>query len=198
MDCVKEYKTDKGTVKIYPDSCAESPRDWDNIVTLHTTDGCPYFDNESKFDSYEDLIEYYGVERSGYDWKAMHRDARTLVEAAKKKGDILKPISVYSHSGDSIYIGLPADHFDGRWDCSLLGFGIDDSETIKNEFNGDTEVAERVFDGEIKTLSEYVAGEVYGYKLFNEEDEEIDSCWGFYGDNPAENGMEDYVGKEVA
>ena len=196
---IKEYRTEKGLVRIYSDYDAESPRNWDNAVKLHTSKGCPYFDNESKFDDYEDLIEYYGVERSGCDWNAMHRDARALTEAAKKKGDIVKPISVYSHSGNSIYIGLPADHFDGRWDCSLIGFGILDSETIKKEWDGDMEKAEECFSSEIGILSAWVAGEVYGYELLDPEtEEEIDSCWGFYGWDVSENGIEENVGKEIA
>lgn len=199
MECLKTYKTERGIVEIYQDIYPENPRNWDNAVKLHTTKGCPYFDNESSFKTYDDLLEYYGVTQSGYDWDAMIRDARNITEAARKKGDIVKPISVYSHSGDYIYIGTPADHYDGRWDCSLLGFGIIDSETIEKEWNGDYEAAEKCFEGEIKTFSEYVSGDVYGFILKDPEtEEELDSCWGFYGRDENENGIADEVGEEIA
>lgn len=196
---VREYKTEKGLVRIHVESEPVSPRVWDNVVTLHTRQGCPYFDNESPYETYDELITHYGVTQSGYDRPAMYRDIENLINAAKEKGDIVKPLSIYSHSGDYLYIGTPKDHFDGRWDCSLVGFGIIDSETIKREWDGDIEVAEKYFKGEIETLSHYIAGEVYWYELLDAETGEvIDSCGGFYGSDVSQNGIEDYVGKEVA
>lgn len=38
--------------------------------------------------------------------------------------------------------------------------------------------------GEVETYDQYLTGDVYGYKVFkveNGEEEELDSCWGFYG-----------------
>jgi len=32
----------------------------------------------------------------------------------------------------------------------------------------------------------------------DEEGDEIDSCWGFFGDNPMENGIADHIGTELA
>lgn len=34
---------------------------------------------------------------------------------------------------------------------------------------------------EVDLYSQYVNGEVYGYKVIDPEGKEIDSCWGFYG-----------------
>ena len=52
--------------------------------------------------------------------------------------------------------------------------------------------------GEVETYSQWANGEVYGFRLikvdeYNKEIEEIDSCWGFYGSDPRENGIEDYI-----
>jgi hypothetical protein len=53
--------------------------------------------------------------------------------------------------------------------------------------------------GEIKVLNQYMTGDVYGFRAFNVVDNELDestedSCWGFYGDDEKENGMEDHYG----
>lgn len=73
------------------------------------------------------------------------------------------------------------------------------------------EVADHYLEGEMKTYDQYVRGDVYGYKLTKkviqqdkcphcgeviseyEDEEEVDSCWGFYGDCLEENGILDYL-----
>ena len=59
--------------------------------------------------------------------------------------------------------------------------------------------------GEVETYDQYLRGEVYGYVVEKKvgcaccghvEIEEVDSCWGFYGDDPNENGMKDNVETE--
>lgn len=61
-----------------------------------------------------------------------------------------------------------------------------------------------IMEGEVEDYDTYLRGEVYGYILYElgddpEEDseetaEEIDSCWGFYGDDLLENGIPDNCG----
>jgi hypothetical protein len=36
-----------------------------------------------------------------------------------------------------------------------------------------------IIEGEVKTYNQYLAGDVYGYVVSN-DNEPIDSCWGFY------------------
>ena len=60
--------------------------------------------------------------------------------------------------------------------------------------------------GEVETYDQYICGDVYGFKVFKvetcdngcEHEEEIDSCWGFFGDNFIENGLIEHVDKEFA
>ncbi len=59
----------------------------------------------------------------------------------------------------------------------------------------------------IETWNQYLSGDVYGYRLFynpadlNEDEiddmDELDSCWGFYGDDVKENGMEEHFSPEI-
>lgn len=63
--------------------------------------------------------------------------------------------------------------------------------------------AAAMLEGEVKTYDQYLRGDVYGFHLEKEipgeddeepEYEEIESCWGFYGDTLEESGMMDYIG----
>lgn len=81
------------------------------------------------------------------------------------------------------------------------------------------EVAEYCIKGEMETLDCYVRGDVYGYTLTKkvhiceeeicphcgkaisskeyDEEEEVDSCWGFYGNCIEENGILDNIGSDL-
>lgn len=65
------------------------------------------------------------------------------------------------------------------------------------------ERAREVLEGEVEVYDQYLTGDVYGCSLYEadipEDDsepdwEEIDSCWGFYGSDILENGIEDNIG----
>jgi hypothetical protein len=50
-------------------------------------------------------------------------------------------------------------------------------------------------EGEVKTLDNYIKGNVYWFKIEDENGYEVDSCGGFIGDIE-ENGMLEYLSKE--
>ena len=193
------FLTDQDTiVHVERDDCTDSPRDWDNVGTLLLGDNSCLGKNEAgdMFPTWEGLLEHYGVEMSGH----LGDDVRAVREAAKGLGDVVLPVSTYEHGGMEVYIGLPEDHFDGRWDCSFQGLIMADKETIRENWGEGPdayETAENVLRGEIKDLDTWAQGEVYGYTEYNKMGEEIDACWGFYGDNPNENGISDSTGHIV-
>ena len=55
--------------------------------------------------------------------------------------------------------------------------------------------------GEVETYDQYLTGDVYGFEYQEvlvypdgrEEVVEEDSCWGFYGSDPATNGIADHL-----
>ena len=69
--------------------------------------------------------------------------------------------------------------------------------------------AERALDGEVETFQQWAEGDVYGFVVEEWEPScdcadcdagdwvAIDSCWGFYGSDPFENGMSDHVDEEL-
>ena len=73
----------------------------------------------------------------------------------------------------------------------------------KNEWIAEmTQGAEKYLDGEVETYDQYLCGEIYGFVLTKKCDscgnkhEEIDSVWGFYGDDYGKNGMKGHIQEE--
>lgn len=99
------------------------------------------------------------------------------------------PLWLYDHSGITISCGDRVYPYNDRWDSGLVGWIVyarqkDDGEDWR----------ERAFDrmqAEVEEYDQYLQGEVYGFTLY-ENGEEIDSCWGYYGDDLAKNGILDY------
>lgn len=101
------------------------------------------------------------------------------------------PLWLHDHSG----LSMDCDtRFRGSWDDSNVGWIVtaitDCSDNTKNE-------AERIMRDEVKTYSDYLSGENYGYTLYREEHgewKEIDRAFGFIGSDVFENGITYSVG----
>jgi hypothetical protein len=105
------------------------------------------------------------------------------------------PISMYEHSGISLWLGSKWGHPDAQWDCSSIGFAYVEKKTAEKEMpqrkltdeqkNDWKKWAYAMMEGEMETYNKYVSGEVYGYMIEDEEGEEASNvhlcgCWGFY------------------
>lgn len=105
------------------------------------------------------------------------------------------PISMYEHSGISLWLGSKWGHPDAQWDCSSIGFAFVEKKTAEKEMpqrkltdeqkNGWKQWAYAMMEGEMETYNKYVSGEVYGYMIEDEEGDEASNshlcgCWGFY------------------
>lgn len=101
------------------------------------------------------------------------------------------PLRLHNHSG----LSMDCDtRFRGSWDDNNVGWIVtaitDGSDNTKNE-------AERIMRDEVKTYSDYLSGENYGYTLYREEHgewKEIDRAFGFIGSDVFENGIVYSVG----
>jgi hypothetical protein len=56
-----------------------------------------------------------------------------------------------------------------------------------------TEYAKTMLQNEVKTYDQYLKGDVFGFLLEDQQGNYIDSCWGFYGEDPFLNGMHDQM-----
>jgi hypothetical protein len=97
------------------------------------------------------------------------------------------------------------------WDSGLAGVIVCDKKKAMKEYGYKKpckalkEKVEKYLDGEIEDLDTYCRGEIYGFRTFDADDNEIDSCWGFYsqeeaiaeGKSMAEYDYEQKNGKEL-
>lgn len=108
---------------------------------------------------------------------------------------VILPISMYEHSGISLWLGSKWGHSDAQWDCSSIGFAYVEKATAEKEMpqrkltyeqrNDWKKWAYAMMEGEMETYNKYVSGEVYGYMIEDEEGEEASNfhlcgCWGYY------------------
>jgi hypothetical protein len=102
-------------------------------------------------------------------------------------GYIYHRVYGYEHGGQTVSI----NPFSCPWDSGLLGFIAVHKDKIRQEFGWKRISQKRedqilsYLEGEVKTFAQYLEGDVYGYRIFDEQGEEVDSCWGYYGRDAA-------------
>lgn len=103
------------------------------------------------------------------------------------------PISMYDHSGITLWLGSTRGHIDAQWDCSSVGFAYVEKDIADKEMLQRTQIpgidntdwkqwAYAMMEGEMKTYDQYVRGNVYGWDVVGDDQFE-DSCWGYIGDD---------------
>jgi hypothetical protein len=168
------------TLHIYQQDDAESPREWDNLGTMvcwHTR----Y--------SLGDVT----VPKNDY-----ANEQEVLLKACGNERDILYlPLYLYDHSG----LTMHTTGFHCPWDSGQVGWIYVKREDVRKEYNVKRitdKIKEKVFEvlrSEVETYDQYLQGEIYEYVLEGKNGEVLDSCGGFYGDNPETNGMFEYIPK---
>lgn len=98
---------------------------------------------------------------------------------------ICLPLYLYDHSGITISHGK----FSCPWDSGQVGWHYITKAKLEDEFDGDEAKAMKCLEAELKTYDDYLQGNVWGYVIENEEGDDVDSCWGFYGDELEATGI---------
>jgi len=167
----------KYRIKIFQDTDPTSPREDDNLGKMVCFNG-----------------------RHGYklgdehNFNALDYDSWDEIESAIKKAEkvaVILPIFKYEHGG----ITIATTPFGCRWDSGQIGFTFVTKEALLKEYGGKyctkkkIEKCKEILQGEVKTYDQYLTGDVYGYQLSevvtcdkgHEHEEELDNCWGYYG-----------------
>ncbi len=119
----------------------------------------------------------------------------------KEKPVIMLPLYMYDHSG----ITISTTPFGCRWDSGQIGFVIITHKSIDalgcfiNDGESFTDYNERLIKyliAEVELYDMYLTGETYGFRIVDDEGNELDSCWGFYGSDWETNGILDHIKKE--
>jgi len=145
------------------------------------------------------------TERAAYADKFIRKRIDDRIEAALSAGYVILPLYLYDHSG----ITMNTSGFRCGWDSGQVGWIVCDQETIAKEFDGDRDKAKKCLQSEVEVYDHYISGNVWGFiaeergvaddasALDDDEGwEEVDSCWGFYGDDVVANGMKCNISEE--
>ncbi len=109
------------------------------------------------------------------------------------KGTIILSLYMFDHSGISIGV----TPYECRWDSGQIGF-IYCTPEQREQFGIKESEVRGALIMEVEVYSHYLEGAVYGYSKFREkkcphcgtlEEDEISSCWGFYGYDHADSGL---------
>lgn len=158
-------------IGIYYDDDTQSPREaYDNLGTLYTAHRryCP----EKEFDDHFDIDKVF-------DGRIGHFRKSFL------KGYVALPVYLYDHSG----ITISTSPFSCPWDSGFFGIIAVSLGKVREEYGWKHITAkrrkqiEKYLQSEIETLDNYYTGEVFGYRITPEDDNDLElaSCWGFYG-----------------
>lgn len=157
----EEYKGLK--IKIYQDEDAGNPREeCDEAGTMVCWHGRYTLGDKHNFSDPEAFREW---------WKE------------NGKGGVLLSLFLYDHSGITMRATEGENPFSCPWDSGQVGFIYVTRETIIKEWGKrGKQKAINYLKGEVKTYDDYLTGDVYGYVVEGPDGEELDSCWGYYGD----------------
>jgi len=101
------------------------------------------------------------------------------------KDAIKLPVYLYEHSGMTVSL----EPFGDPWDSGQVGWIFVTREKVLEEYSVKKitpQVREKVlavFRAEIEIYDAYLRGEVYGYIVRSPEGDNLDSCWGFFGES---------------
>ena len=165
MEAIEKIEYKGYTIEVYPDFDPMNPREWDNpglMICFHSR----YSLGDKHSMSFDEAQDY--VDRP----------------------DVLSiPLMLYDHSS----LSISTRSFYGRvnhaeWDSGQVGWiTITQAQAVKEwghkKFSkGVRHRALKCLESEVEIYDQYLRGEVYGFNIKSPESENVDSCWGFYGD----------------
>ncbi len=103
---------------------------------------------------------------------------------------------LYDHSG-TVYRVAGENPFQCRWDSSRVGI----IALQRSEWGNGKESDDKMFQyarDVAKEYSEWANGSCYGFVLYNQEDEKVDSCWGFVGTEAVEQAANEAFAVHIA
>lgn len=151
----------KLSYRIEQDTNATSPSDWEDkslfLVAKHRDFYVPEPDQKRIPESANEVVD---------NWKRTHW---------------VFPLEAYIHSGIVLALSGEGNFPDRNWDVSQLGFVF----ASKKEWRL-SKSARKAALSKVSEWNQYLSGDVWGIVIEDDEGNEVDSCWGFYGREYAE------------
>lgn len=173
----------------------------DHMLNL-VTEFVPDFEERLERKKHKTQEPHSGMPNKEY-WQAVadrSRERDEWIYREFEKHYLFLPLHLYDHSG----VTMSVSRFSDPWDSGQVGFIYVSKKKARAEFGRLTKkTTERVLGvlrAEVEVYGQYLTGDIYGFQLYKHEEgqepdegEELDSCWGFYGSDPEENGMVEYL-----
>jgi len=163
------------TIRILQDDSPMDPREYSDHLGLMAF--------THKRHSLGDSFDEHGVDFS----ECNSWDEVELFISRKLKGVLIMPVHMYDHSGQTISTSHEYPYND-PWDSGQLGFIFTTKDRIR-EWYGKKAIskktldkAEKMLEFEVKEYDQWMRGDVCGYLIEDEDGNEKESVWGFYGD----------------
>jgi len=181
IDAIETFEHNGFTVKICadPDPC-DPRKEFDHMVTL----ACWH----RRMDLGDERID-------------PGTTIKTIVGDVRRAGDkalAILPLYIYEHGGVTMRTGEFSDPFDSgqvgwayvtRKNAEKMGcVNATPVESVAHEkltgraVRYDRDFFEKAIRDEVKEYDDYLTGQVFGYIVEDEEGDELESCWGFYGE----------------
>jgi hypothetical protein len=213
---MKDYKLKSGNIlRVLPDPNPESPDTWENEDVFLVYDHRQFtvkregFEPRNIFNALtleypnepirENFEDDEGYQCAMDEYHADFDDCNDI--KSKYVHYFIFPVDAYIHSGVHLSLANTEKYPDRRWDVSTTGYILVKKEMInlegENNFQVGESEAKEYAENLIQTWNQYLSGEIYGYQILKTENKEIDSCWGFFGDDPNENGILYHINDEI-
>jgi len=146
------------------------------------------YPNLGRWINYQENEGYYRLKEKNPDagepeiTKTIISKIRKVVNRIIDRKYLILELYLYDHSG----LTMRTAPFSCPWDSGQVGIICMTKEQAYHEY-GEKDKADserRALDymrGEVKTYDAYLRGDVFGWQLYDPEDEFIDSCFGYYG-----------------
>jgi hypothetical protein len=131
------------------------------------------------------IIHWHSRYSFAHDAERIDREAAEdrLLDAAVKI-----PIYMYDHSG----VTIRTTPFGCPFDSGQVGWIYCTADDLIREKITPAQAA-ACMESEILVQNQYINGDVYGFRLMDEDGEEMHACWGFYGDDWKSNGIMEHL-----
>lgn len=187
------------TVKLIRDTDAESPRSWDNLGTM----ACAHKrynlgDEDGTREALQIIYKHLSdkqLDEMGFD----DGELPDIQAALEKTGQVIMlPLYLYDHSG----ITMSTSSFSCRWDSGQVGFIYVSKAKVRQEYGWKLLTKERIakieaiLKSEVEVYDQYLTGDIWGFEVT--EDDQEDSCWGFFGSDPLKNGILAHLSERAA
>lgn len=205
METLETIKHKGYEINIVADDSAQDPREWYNAGKMVCQHSRYHLGDEQYKNNYanswREWFAYYVVEKyvtglnlRTYDIFGYFENEEEVDKIWEwiEKNMIVMPLFLYDHSGITISTSRTC-----RWDSGQVGFMyITKREAVKEWGNKKftkavEEKAIACMEAELKEYDNYLRGDVYGYRILDENGDEIDSLWGFYGYDHEKSGLLD-------